>query len=143
MTLVRYEPFRLFGRFNNDINRLLSGTMAQDEPRQSGGWLPAVDIREEDERFVLYADIPGVAREAIDISLENDVLTIKGERSIDDTAAAEGIRRRERGQGAFLRRFTLPDTVNTDSITAAMKDGVLRIEIPKQAKPLARRITVS
>jgi HSP20 family protein len=103
-----------------------------------------VDIREEDDRFVLIADIPGVEREAIDISLEKDVLTVRGERRMTETEETGTLRRRERLHGTFLRRFTLPDTVDTGGeISAALKDGVLRIEIPKQAKPQARRITVS
>ena len=143
MTLVRYEPIDLFGRFNNEINRFLAGAMSQDETGPTGDWRPAVDIREEDSRFVLFADIPGVDREAIDISLEDDVLTIRGERRTTGGEQADGLKRRERIHGTFLRRFTLPDTVNGESISATAKDGVLRIEIPKQARPQPRRIAIS
>jgi HSP20 family protein len=142
MTRVHYEPISLFGRFNDEINRLLTGSMAQDTAAQTDNWTPAVDIREEDDRFVLFADIPGVARETLDISLEDGVLTVKGERRTSSGDRNNGFRHRERASGTFLRRFSLPDTVSTETITAAVSDGVLQIEIPKQQKAQARRITV-
>jgi HSP20 family protein len=101
-----------------------------------------VDIREEENRYVLEADIPGVAREDLDITLEDSVLTIKGERTINSVESSEGYRRRERTHGSFVRQFTLPDTVNTEAISAAFVNGVLEIGIPKQAKPEPRKITV-
>ncbi|MGB5473218.1 MAG: Hsp20/alpha crystallin family protein [Gammaproteobacteria bacterium] len=143
MAMVRYEPINLFDRFNNEINRFLTGTQAQDETVPARDWMPAVDILEEDSRYVLFADLPGVERSDIDISLEEGVLTIKGERRAESETQADGYRRRERLRGSFLRRFTLPDTVNADSISATMKDGVLQIGIPKQEKPQPRKITVS
>ncbi|MGB5439547.1 MAG: Hsp20/alpha crystallin family protein, partial [Gammaproteobacteria bacterium] len=109
---------------------------------QAHDWTPAVDIREEDNRYVVEADIPGVARENIDISLEDSVLTVKGQRSIESEDNAENYRRRERTHGSFVRQFTLPDTVNTEAISATVTDGVLEIRIPKQEKPEARKITV-
>ena len=143
MALVRYEPINLFGRFNNVINRLPAGPMTQEETAPARDWVPAVDIREEDTRFVLFADLPGVERSDIDISLEQGVLTIKGERRSESKAQTDGYQRRERMRGTFLRRFTLPDNVNTESISATVKNGVLQIEIPKQERPLARKITIS
>lgn len=139
MTLVRYEPIRMIGRFNRDFSNFLAG----DRAKEARGWVPTVDIREEDNRFVLFADIPGVARTDIDISLEDGVLTVKGERQRPSADAAGDWRHRERRQGGFLRRFTLPDSVDSASISATVKDGVLQIEIPKQAQLQARRISVS
>lgn len=143
MTLVRYEPINLFDRFNNEINRFLAGSLPREMTAETGTWSPAVDIREEEHRYVLTADIPGVSRDAIDISLEQGVLTVSGERRPADGEQAEGFVRRERAAGAFRRQFTLPETVNSENISATAKDGVLRIEIPKQDKPQPRRITVS
>ncbi len=144
MAMVRYEPINLFDRFNNEINRFLTGNPTQDETvPPARDWMPAVDILEEDSRYVLFADLPGVERSDIDISLEEGVLTIKGERRAESETQTDGYRRRERLRGSFLRRFTLPDTVNADSISATMKDGVLQIGIPKQEKPQPRKITVS
>lgn len=143
MALVRYEPINLFSRFNNEFSRFPAGSMPRNEAERVRNWSPAVDIREEDNRYVLFADIPGVDRKDIDISLEDGVLTIRGERCMDKEQPTEGFRRRERVSGTFLRRFTLPETVNTESITATAKDGVLQVEIPKQEKPQARKIAIS
>jgi HSP20 family protein len=145
MALVRYEPIDLFDRFSNDINRMFTGSQARDATARARArdWAPHVDIREEDGRFVLYADIPGVERKDVDITLEDGVLTIKGERREQNAEQPGDFRHRERAQGAFLRRFSLPDTVNDEQISATAKDGVLQIVIPKQEQPQARRINVS
>lgn len=142
MALVRYEPINLFDQFNNEINRFFSG-MPRQAANQERAWVPAVDIREEEQRFVLSADIPGVDRANVDVTLENGVLTIKGERHAEKQETGEDFHRRERVHGTFLRQFSLPDTVNADSINATVKDGVLVIEIPKHAKPEPRKITVA
>jgi HSP20 family protein len=143
MALVRYEPINLFDQFNSEINRFLSGTQAQRAANQERGWVPAVDIREEEDRFVLSADIPGVERKDVEITLEKGVLTIKGERHAESEEQREGLHRRERVHGTFMRQFTLPDTVNAENISASVKEGVLHIEIPKQAKPEPRKISVN
>jgi len=143
MAMVRYEPIDLFDRFNNEINRLFTGTMMQNEAKQAHDWLPAVDIREDESRFLLYADIPGVDRKDVDITLEAGILTIKGKRHAGTEEKHNGFRRRERVHGSFMRQFTLPDTVNAENIGATVKDGVLQIEIPKQEIPQARKISVS
>jgi HSP20 family protein len=143
MALVRYEPINLFDQFNSEINRLFSGTQVQRAANQERGWAPAVDIREEDDRFVLCADIPGVERKDVEITLEKGVLTIKGERRAESEQQREGFHRRERVHGTFMRQFTLPDTVNAENISATVKEGVLHIDIPKQARPEPRKITVN
>jgi len=143
MSLIRYRPANLFDRFDNEINRHLFNTRSADATNQTRDWSPAVDIREEDSRYVLEADIPGVAREDLDITLEDSVLTIKGKRANKDEESREGYRRRERVLGTFVRQFSLPDTVNTEAISAVITDGVLEIGIPKQEKPEPRKITVN
>ena len=143
MALVRYEPINLFDQFNNEINRLFTGLQPRQAANQDQAWVPAVDIREEEQRFVLAADIPGVERKDVDITLEKGVLTIRGERHAESEEKGEGFHRRERVHGTFLRQFSLPDTVDTDSINASVRDGVLVIEIPKHAKPEPRKITVA
>ena len=142
MSLVHHKPVNLFNQFNDEMNRYFSLTRA-GAANQEQDWMPAVDIREEDSRYLLTADIPGVDRKDVEITLEEGVLTVKGERSTKTEVAKEGYRRRERTYGTFMRQFTLPETVDTGSISAAIKDGVLEIEIPKQDKPEPRRITVS
>ena len=141
MSLVHYKPVNLFRQFDDEMNRYFSNAHAE-AANQPHDWTPAVDIREEQNRYVVEADIAGVARENIDISLEDSVLTVKGERAIESGENAENYRRRERTYGSFVRQFTLPDTVNTEAISATVTDGVLEIRIPKQEKPEPRKITV-
>ena len=106
-------------------------------------WSPAVDIKEEPERFVLYADIPGVSPTDIEVSMEKGVLTIRGERKHELTTAEQGFHRTERRQGVFIRRFTLPDSVDAENIAATSQDGVLKLVLPKAAPATPRKIKVS
>jgi len=142
MSLVHHKPVNLFNQFNDEMNRYFSLTRT-GAANQEHDWMPAVDIREEDKQYLLTADIPGVNRKDIEITLEEGVLTVKGERNTETDVSEAGYRRRERTHGTFMRQFTLPDTVNATSISATAKDGVLEITIPKQDKPEARKITVS
>jgi HSP20 family protein len=142
MSLAHHKPVNLFNQFNDEMNRYFSLTRT-GAANQEHDWMPAVDIREEDKQYLLTADIPGVNRKDIEITLEEGVLTVKGERNTETDVSEAGYRRRERTHGTFMRQFTLPDTVNATSISAAAKDGVLEITIPKQDKPEARKITVS
>ncbi len=142
MSLVHYKPVNLFDQFDNEINRFFSSALTTDAANQTHDWSPAMDIREEDSRYVLEADIPGVSREDVDISLEDSVLTIKGERTLNNEEDREGYHRKERVHGRFVRQFSLPDTVNAEAISATVTNGVLEIGIPKQEKPEPRKITV-
>jgi HSP20 family protein len=149
MNVVRYEPWGLLRRFNDDVNQLFSESRnlpVAEGDRSSivtSNWSPAVDIKEEDERFVLKADIPGVDPKDIDVTMEDGVLTIKGERKHESEEEAEGYKRVERSYGSFYRRFSLPDTADAERVTAKGKDGVLEVLIPKQEKVQPRRIAVS
>ena len=142
MSLVHYKPANLFDQFNDEMNRYFSMTR-EGAANQEREWQPAVDIREEETRYLITADIPGVNSKDIDVTLEDGVLSIKGERSTETDVSEAGYRRRERTHGTFMRQFTLPDTVNANGISAAAKDGVLEVTIPKQDKPAAKKITVS
>ena len=142
MSLVRYEPVNLFNRINDEINRNFA-SMRTAAANQEADWTPAVDICEKDDRYILTADIPGVNRNDVEITLEDGVLTVKGSRTSESVVSEEGYRRKERFHGTFSRQFSLPDTVDTANISAVAKDGVLEIEIPKQAKPEPKRITVN
>lgn len=136
MTLTRFEP--LFDLLDRDFNRTLRGTSQKRDAR----WVPAVDIVEEEERFVLRADVPGVSPEDIDISMDKGVLTVAGERRADSGTETNGIRRIERRSGRFERRFTLPETADAGRISANSKNGTLEVSIPKLAEVKPRRITV-
>jgi HSP20 family protein len=142
MSLVHYKPVNLFDQFNDEMNRYFS-SMRSTAANQEHDWTPAVDIHEEDSRYMMTADIPGVNRDDVEITLEDGVLTVKGERKSETEVAEEGYRRRERIYGTFVRQFNLPDTVDTANISAKAEDGVLKIEIPKQEKPQPKKIAVS
>ena len=149
MNVVRYEPWGLLRRFHDDVNQLFgeSQVAASAEGDRSrivtSNWTPAVDIKEEEGRFVLKADVPGVDPKDIDVTMEDGVLTIKGERRYESEDEANGYKRVERSYGTFYRRFSLPDTANAEDITAKGKDGVLEVVIPKLEKVQPRRITVN
>ena len=145
MTLVSYEPWSFVNRLHRELNQAFNNTpnSAEVVHTPSVSWSPRVDIHEEAERFVVLADVPGVGTKDIDITAEHGVLTIKGQRSSDrkDTDK-NGYQRIERTSGSFVRRFTLPESANTESITAKQTNGVLEVSIPKQPKVQPRRISV-
>jgi HSP20 family protein len=149
MTLVKYEPYSLLDQFQKELNRLWSSDPYHSELEgddysniATSHWRPAVDIKEEENQFVIQADVPGIDPKDIEITMEGGVLTIKGERTSEKEEEKEGYRRVERAHGTFYRRFALPDTANADKIEATGKDGVLEIVLPKHEKVQPRRITV-
>ena len=143
MSLIRYQPINLFDTFNSEIHRHLGNMHSKVAADQVRSLAPAVDIREQEDSYLLSADIPGVDRENIEITLEDGILTLKGERSEETATSGQEYRRKERAQGTFMRQFTLPDTVDTQNISATVKNGVLNVVIPKQAKPQPTRITIN
>jgi len=143
--LVRHDPWSLMTRLQGDIDRILENRMGGVDDTSAGAvadWTPAVDIREEDNRFVLEADIPGIKPEDIEITMEDGVLTLRGQREIRARDDANGYRRIERVSGSFYRRFTLPDTADSEAIEAHFNHGVLEVSIPKLPKVQPRRIDV-
>lgn len=136
MTYTRFGPWTLRGDASCDE---MNGS---NECRAAGEWTPAVDILEEDDSFVVRADVPGVEPSDIDVSLDNDILSISGQRGTaagSDDAARQRV---ERSTGRFSRRFRMPDTVDADGITARCNIGILEVVIPKAPDVPARRITV-
>jgi len=147
MSMIRYEPWGLLTQFSNELNRLFDQPQSgkpQDEQNNifAADWVPAVDIKEETERFLIHADIPGVDPKDIEVHMENGVLTIQGRREKETREEREGFKRIERARGSFLRRFTLPDTADSEKITAKCNNGVLEVSIPKHNKVQPRKITV-
>ena len=143
MNLVRFEPWSLFDQMQRDFSRLPGRHFTQTDVETSDSeWVPAVDVVEEKDRFLLRADVPGVAPADIDISMEDGALTISGERQTDKHEEAEGVRRFERVSGRFYRRFTLPETADADGIVAKGANGILEVSIPKLPEVQPRRITV-
>ncbi len=105
-------------------------------------WVPSVDIKEDKDAYEVSADVPGVDPKDIDVSLEEGVLTVKGERKAENKDEGKGYTRTERVYGNFSRRFTLPDTVDADNISAKTEHGVLTLRIPKKEKALPKKIAV-
>jgi HSP20 family protein len=149
MNVVRYEPWSALRKFQDDVNRIFGDSrlgLPEDGDESSvvtSHWAPAVDIKEEDNRFLLKADVPGVDPKDIEITMDSGVLTIKGERRHEDKEEGKGYKRVERSYGTFYRRFSLPDTANTDGITAKGENGVLEVSIPKHEKLQPRKISIN
>ncbi len=143
MAMVRYNPFGM-GELQNEINRLFTNMGDSESSGATAHWVPTVDIQEYDNRFQLYVDLPGVEPKEVEITLDNGVLSISGERGDLTASGNEEIvnRRSERGHGRFYRQFILPDTVDADNVNAKGMNGVLEISIMKQAKAQPKRIEV-
>lgn len=144
MSMVRYQPFGLLNQLYREMDHAFGvpAESATSDEAATSDWLPSVDIREEENAFVIHADVPGVDPKDIDIHMENGVLTVKGERETVDEQTRKLYRRVERVHGQFYRRFTLPDTANADQITARMDKGVLEVRIPKHERVLPRKIEI-
>ncbi|MGR9100363.1 MAG: Hsp20/alpha crystallin family protein [Gammaproteobacteria bacterium] len=142
MAITRYEPWSLLNQLQKELERFQGGEGGNGSIA-TAEWAPAVDIKEEAERFVLQADIPGVKPEDIDVSMEDGVLTIRGEKKTEATVEKEGYKRVERMHGSFYRRFSLPDTADAEAISAKSSNGVLEIVIPKREAVKPKKISVS
>jgi HSP20 family protein len=144
MNVTYTDPWRLVNRLHRDLDRLWgsTGPVAEDDSSPVARWVPAMDIREEDQQFVLHADLPGVDAANIDVTLENGLLTIRGRRMLAERDEQHGYRRVERVSGEFFRRFSLPDTADSQSVKARHSNGVLEVIIPKQPQVMPRRISV-
>jgi HSP20 family protein len=133
--------------FQDEIKQAFERLFQPDESDQSNvvtsQWTPRVDIREEDKRFVILADIPGVDPNEIEIQMDKGILSIKGERKSDVVEGSGKLSRSERTHGVFYRRFALPDSADADGITASGKHGVLEISIPKRPESSPRRINIA
>jgi HSP20 family protein len=146
MTIMRYDPFRDLRTLQEEVNRLFSTNMSRtfdDEGIGRGAWAPSVDIYENKDHIVLEAELPGMKQEDFDLSIENNVLTLRGERKFEKTDENDNYHRVERSYGAFTRSFTLPQTVSAEGATAEYNNGVLRVTLPKREETKARRIQVS
>lgn len=143
MTLITRDPWQLLDQIQREMGPVFP-RLRDDETQVEGGtWVPAVDIKEEDDKYLLFADVPGVAPNDIEVTMDKGVLTIRGERKHEHTTAEKGYHRTERQHGVFIRRFTLPETVDAEHISATSQDGVLQVVIPKAAPATPRKIKVA
>src|SRR6195256_6551773 len=146
MSVVRYDPFRDLRTLQQEVNRLFTGNAARafdEEGIARGAWSPSVDIYENKEQIVLEAELPGMNRDDFELSVENNVITLRGERQFEKKDDSDNYHRVERSYGSFTRSFTLPQSVSADGATAEYRNGVLRVTLPKREETKARRIKVS
>lgn len=150
MNIIQYDPWRKLQQLQREMGSLFDPRLNRDDDNTTmatsmatSDWVPAVDIKEEDDRFLIVADVPGVNPDEIEVHMKNGVLSIKGERHEEHKDEKEGYKRIERFHGSFHRRFNLPETADAEGITARSRDGSLEISIPKrEGLTQTRRITV-
>ena len=147
MALIRWEPTREVNSLQSEMNRLFN-TFFGDAPAAAGGggefrrWIPAMDLAETEDHFVLRADLPGLAEEDVSIELEDNLLTVSGERTSDHEEKREGYHRVERASGRFARSLTLPEGVDPEAIQASFDRGVLEVRVPKPEERKPRRVQI-
>src|SRR3954453_14329821 len=146
MAIVRWEPLRELTTLQNEMNRLFGTVFDTPAQASNGGtlrrWMPAMDLVETGDHFVLRADLPGLSEENVNIEVEDRVLTISGERQAEHEASKEGYHRVERAFGSFSRSLTLPEGVDAESVSASFDRGVLEVRIPKPEQPKPRKISI-
>jgi len=147
MAIVKVDPFREFAAMQDRMNRLFGNVYLRDEDTSlRGSWVPPVDIYEtENHDLVVRAELPGLNREDIEVSVENSTLVLKGEKKLDTAVKDENYRRIERAYGSFHRSFTLPNTVDAGRVAAEVKNGVLTVKLPfrEEAKPRTINVDVA
>jgi HSP20 family protein len=148
MTIVRWEPLRELTSLQTEMNRLFNSVFDAPAGSQAGGagarrWVPAMDLVETADDFVLRADLPGMTHEDVKLEIEDNVLTVSGERAAEHTEGEQGFYRLERAFGSFSRSLTLPKGVDGDAVSASFADGVLEVRIPKPAQIKPRRVEIA
>ena len=145
MALVRWEPVRELTSLQSEMNRLFNTFFDTPTPGNGGAgrrWIPAMDLVETDEHFVLKADLPGLAEDDVNIEVEDNVLTVSGERKAEHETTKEGYHRVERAFGQFSRSLTLPEGIDAEAVSASFDRGVLEIRIPKPEARKPRKISI-
>jgi len=146
MALIRWEPAREVNSLQSEMNRLFNtffGEAPAGDAANFRRWVPAMDLMETDDHFVLRTDLPGLNEDDVSIELEDNVLTVSGERKSEHEERREGYHRVERASGRFSRTLTLPEGVNPDAIDASFDRGVLEVRIPKPEERKPRRVSIS
>jgi HSP20 family protein len=142
--MIRWNRFRNTQNLQEQVNRLFESSFpAKGEASALTTWAPAVDIYETENELVIKADLPDVNEQELDVRVENNTLTIGGERKFEDQVKEENYLRVERSYGSFSRSFSLPTTLNTEAIKAEYKNGVLTVELPKRAESKPKQVKIS
>ena len=146
-TLARWDPWREFETLQERINRifdtsLLRRYMGEEEGLETGSWVPAIDVIDNRDHYLVRADLPGVSKDDIEVDVSDGTLTIKGEKKRETKEEGDNYIRVERTYGTFVRSFTLPDDVDSDKIKASYENGVLELVIPKKEEAKPKKIKV-
>ena len=143
--LTRWDPFREFTTLQDRMNRLFQDSFSpgRDEALSTSSFAPAVDVYEDEHKITLKIEVPGIDEKDIDIRVENNVLTVTGERKFEKEEKEENYRRVERHYGSFTRSFTLPNTVDAENISADYDRGVLKVQLAKKAEAKPKQIKVN
>lgn len=146
MNMIKYDPFRELRTLQDEMTRLFAGVAPRSVGRDEmtgGAWIPSVDIFEDKDRLVLEADLPGMNRNDFEISVENNVITLRGERKFEKKVEGDNYHRVERSYGNFTRSFTLPQSVTAEGAVAEFENGILRVSLPKREETKARKIEIT
>lgn len=139
-TMLNRDPFRELFELQREFNRFFEGGPRQETALNA--WTPAVDVYEDESAFLIKVDLPEINREDVKVNLEDNVLSISGERRFENEERREGYHRVERSYGQFYRSFTLPPNVQAEAVSAEYKDGVLRLTLPKKEEAKPKQIAV-
>lgn len=142
-SITRWEPFRGISTLQDQVNRLFDNTFLGRSESSLASWAPAVDVHETENELVVTADLPGMNEKDLDVRVENNMLTISGERKTESNVKDDNYLRVERSYGSFSRSFSLPNTVNPEAIAAEYKNGVLTVKLPKRAEAKSRQVKVN
>jgi HSP20 family protein len=144
MNVIRWDPYRDLPSLADRVNRAfgMSTARTRDEEISLGAWVPPVDIVEENDKIMLTAELPGFQADQVEVQMEGGVLTLRGERKLEEEKEGRNFHRVERSYGQFVRSFTLPNNVDRDAIKASFRDGLLHIELPKREEAKPRQIKI-
>ena len=143
--LTRWDPYRELNTLQDRMNRLFNASFQEgrDESLTTSSFAPAVDVYEDEHNVTLKIEVPGIEEKDIDVRIENNTLTVHGERKIEKEEKEENYRRIERHYGSFTRTFTLPNTVDNDNVSAHYDKGVLKVRLAKKAEAKPKQIKVN
>jgi HSP20 family protein len=142
MAITRWDPYREVVALQNRVNSLFRDMNEGDDPVAAASFVPAVDIYEDAQKVMLKLEVPGIDQKDLDVRVENHTLTVKGERKLEKEEKEENFHRIERRYGSFYRAFTLPSTVDTESVSASYNAGVLKLELKKKPEAQPKQIEV-
>jgi HSP20 family protein len=143
MALIRWDPYRELNTFADRFNRAFGSLATREREEEFGLWMPPVDIAEDKDKIILTAELPGFRENEVDIQMEGNVLTLRGERKHEEEKEGRNFHRIERSYGQFVRSFTLPNNVDRENIRARFNSGLLEIEMPKREDAKPKQIKIS